>query len=161
MAQSGDFILVCFLDDEPVGKTWERSRRQWPLHVTLVPWFGSADGTTLVSALEAVAQRHEQFIVTLGEPEQFNENTTVNVLADQTAVQQLHEDLLNTVETLGVQLTSTQWVRDAYKAHVTHHDGMRTPTTGELVDITNFSLVALQPMNQCKIIQHFNLGSKV
>jgi 2'-5' RNA ligase len=161
MARTGDFILVYFLDDEPVGKTWERSRNHWPLHITLVPWFGLRHNTRVVPLLEECAKRHAAFNVTVADVEHFNESTTVSLLQDQTDIHLLHTDLIEVVQELGAQLASTPWIKEGYTAHVTHHGGMRVPIKDEVLQLRKFSLVALEPFNRCRIVQHFNLKDNV
>lgn len=160
ITRTGDFILVHFLDDEPVGKTWERRRSQWPLHITLVPWFGSASEDELIEALRQFGATRKAFGLVLGETERFNENTVVSLIQNQTDILSLHKDLLTVVQKPGVQLTSTRWVGDAFKAHVTHHEGVRIPQTGGRLSVGTFSLVALLPLNQCKVIHHIELRAE-
>jgi 2'-5' RNA ligase len=161
MATTGDYILVCFLDEEPIGKRWQRSRNSWPLHITLVPWFNLTQPATLVKQLRAIASQLRPFMVTFDKAESFNEHTMVTLLREQQDVMVLHENLLQALGRLNAHLTSGAWIHDNFKAHVTHHRGMHIPQGGEALRISKISLVELAPMNYCKLIQQFELGAAI
>ena len=153
MAETGDCILVYFLDEQPLGKQFLRKRKEWPLHITLAPWFEVVDEPALIANLEALAGRTESFSIQLGPVEQFGNNATVTVVVDQTAVRKLQEVLLKVV----ASVRDNRWVGKHYKAHVTHHDGQPSPETGAVLDLSAFWLVRLLPDNVCEIAHRFAL----
>jgi 2'-5' RNA ligase superfamily len=157
--QVGDYILVYFLDEQPVGRRFAKTRNDWPLHVTLVTWFMSDDIDVMKEALQGSAEYSPALQVVLGEDVQFNADTLVSVVADQSGVAMLHGALLATLNEAGVTLRDEQWSGERYTAHVTHHDTEPVPKAGDVLDIAQCSLVKLLPAKVCEVVQHFPFGA--
>ena len=158
MVQTGDVILVHFLDNQPLGLRFLRQCNGWPLHVTLMPWFSVADEIALQAELARLATRTSQFTTSFGNQIAFNPETDVTLVQDTSGLHQLHLDLLNIATRNGASQRTSNWVGDAYKPHVTHHDGQPIPQTGDALPIYDFSLVRLLADNVCEVVRHFNLG---
>ena len=155
----GDLILVYFLENQQVGYEFVRTREDWPMHITLVPWFGSADPRLLETDLQKLAHGIRPFTVTLGEEQKLNPETTVHVVADSVEIRRLHEALMMLSEAAGGKLRTDRWILGRYKAHVTHHETQPLPQTGGTYTVGAFWLVSLLPGRRCKVVAKFELGT--
>jgi hypothetical protein len=63
----GDCIVVYFLKPQPPGYEFARTRDDWPLHITLVPWFGNVAVEDIRAALQKCAEAVKPFTLVLGE----------------------------------------------------------------------------------------------
>jgi 2'-5' RNA ligase len=154
----GDCILVYFLSEQSEGFEFKRTRNDWPMHITLVPWFVT-DAADLDEQLQNCAREAAPFDVVLGDEAQFNPDTRVTIPADTQDISQLHDQLLKCVEASGGKLRTDRWIRESYKAHVTHHDSQPIPRSGDTYRVDSFSMVTLLPGNRCKVTQRFPLGA--
>ena len=160
MAREGDDILVAFLDRQPEGFEFERHRKDWPLHVTLVSWFAAGDQEGLDVALARLAKDQQRFVVRLGEEELFgpSSDVPVNVVSDQVALAGLHQRLSEVVAASAVRMPDTTWAGDAYRAHVTQHGGPDDRNTGDEFTVDSFYRVHLLLGNICRVEKQFLLG---
>lgn len=157
MPETGDYILVYFLERQLSGKRFLRTRNEWPMHITLVPWFSVSDEQALIRSVQSLAKSTSPFDVPLGDIKGFGNNATVTVAADQSAVGKLHQTLLGLVRDT---VHDMQWVNERYVAHVTHHDGQPVPQPGTVLPVHDFWLVRLRPENMCEITRRFTLGDE-
>lgn len=158
--QAGDVILVHFLVEQPVGLRFLRHRNDWPLHITLLPWFSASDEAKFITELLRLATQSPSFTVSMGEQTMFNPQTKVSLVNDGGKLRQLHLAVLKATAELSVQHRTLQWTGDAYKPHVTHHDAQFVPESGTELLVQNFSLVRLEQGNMCEVLQHFKLAGK-
>jgi hypothetical protein len=162
MVEAGDCILVYFLTDEPLGKQFQKTRQQWPMHMTLVPWFRCNSIAVLNNSLEELAENVRPFDLTLGEVEQFHTGATVTVLADPAEEIKLHDALVDALAANGAEIINTDYVHAGrHRAHVTHHDGQPIPRMGETLHMGAFWLVRLLPNNICEVTSSFVLEGKL
>jgi 2'-5' RNA ligase len=151
-------IIVHFLEEVPIGYTFQRKRDSWPLHITLLPWFtGTSD--TVGMQCTRFASEETAFQFTFGEQTAFNTTTNVTLLDDYTTMQALHRKLYTLVRQCGGQFQNTKWVGDSYVPHMTHHAGRPVPYKGETRYCMQFSLVTLLADNICRVERHSTLRS--
>ena len=167
MHDLGLLIIVHLVERQPEGTTFRRKRAEWPLHVTLVPWFTVSDDqrSQLLAALIQYGVSKAPFAVHVGEQELFgpHKDVPVNLIREQAPVAQLHDDLLTLVRRQGIQIHGSASIHpgleQTYRAHITHHPGdgihRRFPGDEELFD--GFSVARLLDNDGeqwCEIIQN-------
>lgn len=113
--QPGDVLVCVFVEDVGTGDTFE----QWPLHVTLVPWFRLYTETrNFIETLTNELSAQNAFTDTVGEREVFSKREA-NVLNKPTW-QPLHEAVLSCVYNSGEPAAKQfRYVADNYQPHVT------------------------------------------
>lgn len=114
-----EYILVALLSDYQPGDTFA----QWPLHVTLVPWFDPRDLSEFVAHLQNVAAKYGSIESTVGEKRIWGPNT-VNVITRVPQLQRLHLELLSLVRAHGTLLINEQYTGSNYTPHITHQKGV-------------------------------------
>lgn len=164
-------IIVHLVEKRPEGNIFLRKRADWPLHVTLVPWFKITDDAqkALLAALQTYAASKSPFTLHVGEEEQFGatKDVPVNLLVEQTPVLQLHNELMAVVQGYNVQFhgnaSAHSGVEQTYRAHITHHqaaDGLhrRFPGDEEVFDsITIARLLDDNGSQICEVIRNIQL----
>jgi 2'-5' RNA ligase len=165
------YILVHFVETQKIGHRFIRSRAEWPLHITLIPWFTvHAELTTpFIAALTERAQQCCRFDATVGEEHAFtapngDKRVPVNLMANQKPFRNLHNQLLNLVRDYYMSFEVTNpYIGDRFRAHITHHtkDGVvYRCTQGDTLHIKDFSLVRLIPgkdTQKCEVVENFYL----
>lgn len=114
-----EYILVALLGNYQPGDTFA----QWPLHVTLVPWFDPRDLSEFVAQLQNVAAKYGSIESTVGEQRIWGPNT-VNVITRVPQLQRLHLELLSLVRAHGTLLINEQYTGSNYTPHITHQKGV-------------------------------------
>ena len=94
MRDLGSLIIVHLVESIETGAVFPRKRAEWPLHITLVPWFYLADDQreAFLQALTELAAAYAPFTVNVGEEEKFgpDKDVSVNLLVEQAPVRSLH-----------------------------------------------------------------------
>ena len=137
------YAIVQFLKDVPDG--YEYPMNNWPIHVTLVDVFAiNAEWGDLFDNLRVSLATQTAFFSTVVVKDLFGEERSikVNLLENTKELQNLHDEIVNTLEKYGVQFNSPQYTRTGFKPHSTEH------IEGSLVigDIVEFSSIALVDM---------------
>lgn len=158
MPKAGDHIVVHMVEPQPVGTQFERTRLNWPLHITLLGWFAGALAVDLDSGLSQIARTTAPISATVGEQLGFGPSgeVPVNIIAEQAQIRPLHSDLHAVVQGAGGVLASDQYVGNHFVAHITHH-GAKRRHEGDVIAIDNFQLVTLLPNNICEVTTDFKL----
>lgn len=161
MAKTGDFILVHFINPQSIGLTFERRRMQWPLHITLIVWFGlpaAARQDELEARLQEVAGSSAPFDLEIGPVAYFGpkKDVPVNTVLNQSPAHSLHINLKKTLDTLEVSYQSEQWTGNAFTAHITQH-GDAEVEAGTTLRIEDFYLAELLPKNTCRVVKRYDL----
>ena len=170
MGGTGSLILVHLVERQPEGHRFRRSRSEWPLHVTVIPWFRvpGAKRLAFFRAVERYAKSQPQFSVTVGADAAFGHNSDipVNLIVEQEALRDLHEGLLDVLRQFGTINTNARaYIQGDYRAHITHHtkDGALhrlLPGDRERIDsITIAQLVHSEGQEMVEIMHNFLLGS--
>jgi 2'-5' RNA ligase len=164
------FILVHLVEKRSVGERFLRKRAEWPLHITLAPWFyvDSWKEATLLEAIKACVQSKHRFQAEVGEELLFtssgDKNVAVNVMADQLPFKDMQTDLLDIVRQYYDSFHAAEpYIEDAFTAHITHHEHMGTVhrrVSGDVEDIDNVTvlrLISARPTDYCEVVAHFSL----
>jgi 2'-5' RNA ligase len=161
----GALLLVSLIEKHPVGYIFERSRRAWPLHITLVPWFYVADAqeASLIGAIAQYVCSLERFEVIVGAEESFgpSKDVVVNVIATQELLKTLHERLIDVVRKNAGTLNNSEdkWILDEYIAHITRHGNIGR-NEGDVEIIDSVVVVRLLDDNQCEVVRILNLEKR-
>ena len=111
---TGDYILCGFVTPVKVGDQFS----DWPLHVTVVPWFQfKVPLGNLLDALHALVLPHV-FTAMVGDNTTFG-NFSVSIL-EATPWLPLHDQLLNFTQRLGTHTAPHNYIGPNYTPHVTH-----------------------------------------
>lgn len=158
MARPGDLIVVHMLEPQAVGSYF--SRQRWPLHITLLPWLAAAEPQVaqLRQQLQRLALAQPPLSLTVGEEAQFGpqQDIPVNVIANQEALQPLHQALVNLAQLLQLPLAGANYTGKNFRAHISRYEE-RYASKGDQLAINDFYLVALQRDNSCQIVGRYEL----
>lgn len=159
MPKPGDFIVVHLVEDRAAGAQFERARLQWPLHITLAPWFSAPDEAHVTTALSEAATTLQPFDATVGEERAFGVDgeIPVNVIENQADIKPLHQAIIAKIREAGGEFENTRFIDPSYTAHITHHAGTRRQQ-GDIERVDDFHLVRLLPPNTCEVVGRFVLG---
>lgn len=154
-----DHILVSMVGPQAIGYRFDRSRNDWPLHVTLAKWFDVPDLGLLERSVDGIAGMTVPFKATVGPEEMFGADgdTRVNVMADQKPFHDLHEQLCKAVLSQpGSSFMNELWMGDEYRAHITHHENARRHED-DVIEVTDIYLVRMADERQCEVMRRFPL----
>jgi 2'-5' RNA ligase len=157
MVRVGDLIIVHMLQPQAVGSYFDRQR--WPLHITLLQWFGATQSQhePLERSLRLLAQAAPSVSVTVGEEAAFgpNREVPVHVITQSQPLMTLHQDLLSLINLLQLPLRSPQYTGEHFTPHVTQHED-RHARIGDTITVSDFYLVQLFEESTCQIIDRFD-----
>lgn len=138
MAVRNEHLVVVLLESMPLGVEFE----DWPLHITLVPWFPCRDESRLDKVLQGVAANNHKLQVTVGKRVMFGprKDIPVNLLTNDGDLYRLHWDVFRTLETNGFPIHQKTHLGQNYRAHITHQ-GKRHKNEGDVLPINSFVLV--------------------
>jgi hypothetical protein len=160
LANRNENVVAILLEPMALNKEFI----QWPLHITIVPWFHGYDARKLDDLLSGIAKAHENFWAVVGPLERFGQRkeVEVNVIDDCDKLTRLHWDVFNTLETNDFKIHQKDFVGDGYRAHIT-----RQPESwkdkGEKVEIKAFALVKQERLKKTgeivkMIVKQYELG---
>jgi 2'-5' RNA ligase len=116
----------------------------WPLHITIVPWFAVADERSqeLDYLLSEVAQRHNSLEAKVGQIALLGSNNVppVALILPNSKLNDLHNDVLNSLETNGFMIHQKAYTGSKYRPHITTQNGHNIPA-GTVLNIDSFSLI--------------------
>jgi 2'-5' RNA ligase len=164
-------ILVHLVEPCQVGQRFRKTRADWPLHITLVPWFFVTDGqqVALRQALRGYVRHAAAFEAPVGAEQLFgpDQNIGVNIMAHQAPLRLLHGDLRKIVKanSNGFRPNASigSGVEMPYEAHITHHDvdgTIHRRRQGDIEPVRDITLVTYTEQADgpvCEIIEHFGL----
>lgn len=161
MPESGDYILLHFVDKQPLGSTFLRERNQIPLHMTLVSWFRTSRVADLEFPLDEFSRQTRAVDLQIGGEEQFgpHKDVPVNVIANPEPVRALHDGLLALITEHGGVLLDYVWSANNYRPHITRHDAADNVQEGDVLVCSGMSLVRLEGGNTCKVVENWNLNT--
>lgn len=147
-----DYLAVCMLEPIEVGTQFT----QWPLHMTIVPWFKAPDLTAVEEKLKPIAAEHRPFDVEVGERAYFGPRGKLPVMRIENIpeLQSLHEDILRAVTESGWHMEG-RYTGQHYTPHVTQKGG--SDAQGKL-HFENFYIAEALPQGYRKIIAKLELG---
>lgn len=130
-------ILTVMVGGGVVGQKFRS--KDWPLHITLVPWFNVDDTVLFEEKLQALLVHTNPFDVTVGEHAVFGNPARpkdVQLIQPSIELLQLHDRLLELVRIHGYIERSLSYVGKGYRPHISAY-GNRTAQPGDLVKINN------------------------
>jgi phenylalanyl-tRNA synthetase alpha subunit len=156
LASDKPIFLAYIIDDVRLGQAFPR--HAWPLHVSFVPWFESERRAELDAELERVLSITPAFSVTVGGEELFGEtkHAKVNVIEPTPQIMNLHLLLLEKVEEFGRVISDQQYLREHYRAHITHYFE-RHKAPGEVLSIDAIYLAELTDDDHCTPLKRYDL----
>ena len=156
----GSLILVTMAEQVEQGYTFERKRQEWPLHVTLVPWFETdANKNDVIKRLTNTVRTLNAFDAVIGAEDNFGPNgdVRVNVVSDPHHFSFLHNVVVAALDELAPKYISEIYMRENYKPHVTHH-GTNHMHIGDIVHVQDVAVVEYQEHNMCEVAAFVPLG---
>lgn len=140
---------------------------EWPLHVTLAPYFMCHNGNYLdvVASIEVIARDTQPIVakwanVALYGP---NDDTPVTELDDISGeLQLLHERLIFAIGAVGCEFIDQTYILNNYSPHVTHRS-RNTPLNGEDIEVRLADLSIVQKLENNAVynklfLKHFEFG---
>ncbi len=156
----GALVLVAMVDPASVPSTFRRKLLEWPLHVTVAPWFSVPDEDLFIQFLERNLPSEPSFESLMGEDAAFGADNEIPVtlVSNREPFAVLHNYLLEAIHGYdGVMLVNT-WIRENYKPHVTHH-GENRLFPGDTFMVRSLTLVRLLDEDVCEVVTSFALGA--
>lgn len=152
-------LLVCTL--EPLAKHAQFA--EWPLHVTVVPWFTLPEQMrpAFINRVTNLTHRLSPITITGDEEAWFGERHDIRVMKvrHMGALATLHSELLHDIEESGSQVFS-EWLDDEYAPHVTFHDG-QSLETGESAELKEMQYIRMDMTTRRKVVEHvFTFGHR-
>ena len=159
MPRSGSLILIHFL--KPLSEGDKVSRRKYPLHVTVVPWFklGSAIKENLFTSISKVTKETKPFQFSVEDEALFGpeNDVPVNLVAKNEDLTKLHLKLAYKIEASGAIIESN-YAKDLYRPHISHTGALRTQP-GDTYLLDDLALLQLLPDEiTCQVIKTYSLG---
>jgi hypothetical protein len=160
LAKRNENVVAIVLEHIDVGREFI----EWPLHITIVPWFHGYDAKKLDDLLAGLAASFTPFRAKAGPIEKFGpkKDVTVNVIDDSKELKELHQAVFYTLETNDFIIHQKDFVGDGYMAHVTHqtHAFLKE---GAQITIKSFSLIEQERLKKTgeivkKIVKEYELG---
>lgn len=158
----GALIIVAMVDPDTVPHRFQRKRLQWPLHVTVLPWFTVPDEAALVDFLQRHLPSEQAFEAIIGADASFGESgeRPVSLVENRAPFALLHNYVLEAVLGQHGTVLMNTWIRDSYKPHVTHH-GENRLHPGETFMVQSLTLVRLLNEDMCEVVVTMPLGDTV
>lgn len=155
----GALIIVAMVDPATAPKHFRRRRLEWPLHVTILPWFTVPDEAVLIEFLKRHLPSEPAFEAIIGEDVAFGETgeTPVSLVENRAPFAAVHNYVLEAVVGQQGTLLMNTWIRESYKPHVTHHGDNRL-YPGDAFMVQSLSLVRLLDKDMCEIVTTVSLG---
>jgi hypothetical protein len=133
-----EYVVVTMLEPFAIGQEFI----DWPLHITIVPWFPANDSEKLDSILTEVARARPGFLAEVGEIEKLGpkKDVEVNLIKGSAELNELHWNIFNILEKNDFGIHQKNYVGKGYIPHVTHQShGHASP--GDKIQVKSFSLV--------------------
>ena len=118
MSARNEHVVAIVLEPVAIGQEFI----DWPLHITIVPWFPRDDAQKLDSILTNVAKTQSGFSVEVGEIEKFGpeKNVKVNLIKDSSGLNELHWIIFKVLEKNKFGIHQKEYVGNGYRPHITH-----------------------------------------
>ncbi len=119
MSSNHDFVIVATVEPQDVGLRFS----EWPLHITLVPWFSAPGIETVKQICESAVTGIKQFSVTVGQREYFGQRKLpVKLIEPNPRIVELHMKLLQSINHQGWDVPG-RYTGNQFRPHVTRHHG--------------------------------------
>lgn len=156
----GALVLVAMVDPGAMPATFRRKRLEWPLHVTVAPWFTVPDESKFIQFLENHLQSEQGFEAVMGEDAAFGASgeIPVTLVQNRQPFGLLHNYVLEAIYDHGGEMLVNTWIRENYRPHVTHHGANRL-FPGDVFMVQSLTLVRLLDEDLCEVVTSFSLGA--
>lgn len=149
-----EYVTCALIDEHNTGDTFT----DWPLHITLVPWFLLNDITKFKNDLTDILQDDHQIQVAVDEERVWGPNT-VNIIAYDRSLHDIHERMISLAETAGRVLVNKQYTGENYTPHITHQKSL-SKQPGDLIIIKYVYVIERNSTTkQKKIIGKIPIGT--
>lgn len=155
-------VLVSAIEELNKGDTFED--QDWPLHVTIMPWFNVqkqfedelidevADYAGTTHPLKVIGDVNKIF----GPPNKPLEEVKVRTLRNTARIALLHTGILDIINRYGAEVTSP-YIRGSYQPHVTYQHGSGIEKDQEII-LENLQLIR-GDVSGPRIVEHtFSFG---
>ncbi len=129
------YLLTYFINEKQIDDTFT----DWPLHVTIIPWFKVKAIELVDQALGQIAISHQPITVTGSERDNFGGHD-VCLLEPAELLRGIHKYVYATLQGHGARFISTEFFGDNYNPHVTTQ-GDDVFDVGEQTVLNGFYLV--------------------
>lgn len=147
-----EYIFCVLIDSYDEGDEFI----EWPLHITLVPWFFVPDITEFqLSITEAITYLRPIHVI-VGEERVWGPNT-VNVIERSEPLHDLHARLLRQTNMSGRIVINQQYTGENYTPHITQQSSL-SATPGDKIIIDQFCIIKKTHSHRLKtVIKIFKL----
>lgn len=158
----GSLILVAMVDPAAVPERFRRRRSEWPLHVTILPWFTVPDEALFIDFLEKHLPSEQSFMATVGADADFGANgeISVSLIENRQPFAVLHNYVFEAVKDHGGGMMANTWIGASYRPHVTHQGDNRLHK-GDAFAVSSLTLVRLLKDDVCEVVATISLGGTV
>jgi 2'-5' RNA ligase len=148
-------LLCLFTEEVNSGQSF----MNWPLHITLVPWFELKDDK-LSSFLDELARVGKVIgplkLDTRGVAYFSHDRVKVTLINNDDSLFRLHNKLLKLLDRFHVNLEASKYTANHYRPHITHNKhGSMIPKS---ISVNKVHMVVKTEGNYRKIIKEINLG---
>lgn len=148
---SEEFVVVCMWEPIAVGTRFA----EWPLHITLMPWFSAPDLEAVKEVLRPAISMVIPFKVEAGERDYFGQRKLpVRLIKESAKLHALHGLLLGKLEEQGWPITG-RYIGQHFRPHVTRKGGDDAEGTS-LIDM--IYIAQALPQNYRQIVARLELG---
>lgn len=137
---SDKHLIATLLEPLEQGATFT----DWPLHLTIVPWFGVdiEKERELDNLLDNIALRQKSTMVRVGATAMFGvgEDIPVNVIEPDDSLSELHLDVYESIRAAGFEIIGQNYFGKNYNPHVSEQNGKKV-IAGEVLEIRKFTLI--------------------
>lgn len=159
MANRNEHVIAITLEPIKIGQEFI----EWPLHITIVPWFPCDDEIKLDEILMGISQKHPAFTVKVGPLERFGpkKDVKVNLITPNSKLTKLHREVLKNLDKNGFEVHQKEYVGPGYRPHITHqlHGHFDTGAKIEIDSFTLFKQVRLKKTGVMvkTVVRHYKL----
>lgn len=155
----GALIVVAMVDPASAPQLFRRRRLEWPLHVTVLPWFTVPDEAVFVEFLERHLPSEPAFQAVIDVDAAFGEagEIPVSLVKNRVPFAAMHTYVLEAVLGQHGTVLMNTWIRDSYKPHVTHHGDNRLHQ-GDTFMVQSLTVVRLLDEDMCEVVTTIALG---
>jgi len=135
------YLLAWFVKPLQAGEGFVRD---WPLHLTLVPWFWIRDLEKTIAAIEAVIQRQAALKITCTDESYLaGGRTRVRLVQKTDELEKFHQSLIDLINGLALPMMD-KFTGKQYLPHITVR-GADYPAKGDRFSLDHLALVRALP----------------
>jgi 2'-5' RNA ligase len=150
VSESSKFIIVAPVEPMQQGDVFS----EWPLHITVAPWFSGVNERKITQIVESTAERNLPLAVTFGEVALFGAKIDIPVqrINDESGkISGLHTKLINPLHRQGAIFDDYRYLGYKYQPHVTLREGHDLPVEPFCIDSLAVVRSTQQPKDRCVV----------